>query len=148
MASPGQARVCLDAAALVPGCVIPGPFGVVLRRLQAVGVQWLPEVQEFNDYLGRWSPWHVCSQELQLRLAYMWQQRVAADLQHRPGFAAKKQMTGAHKIIHARARYLKAHVTQGLLKLHQSRWTSSPRMASLYGCKHLQPRHRTPDSVL
>ena len=28
----------------------------------------------------------MSSQELQLRLALMWQQRVAADVQHRPGF--------------------------------------------------------------
>ena len=33
----------------------------------------------------------MSSQELQLRLAFMWQQRVAADVQHRPGFEGMLQ---------------------------------------------------------
>ena len=43
------AVACLDAAAVCSGNPVPGPFGVLLTRLQRVGVHWDPPQQIFLD---------------------------------------------------------------------------------------------------
>ena len=91
-AVPNVAVACLNAAALAPGRPVPGPFGVLLVRLQAIGVHWIPDEALFSDGFGTWGLWSISSQELQFRIEVAWQAAVAANLQHRPGFSGLRDV--------------------------------------------------------
>ena len=84
---PVQAPQCLDAACTHVGTRAPGPVGVVLERLNAVGTVWDPSCTAFRDCFGIWSPWTSCFSEVKARLVCAWQVAIAAPLQHRAGFA-------------------------------------------------------------
>ena len=84
---PVQTPQCLDAACTHVGTRAPGPVGVVLERLNAVGTVWDPSCTAFRDCFGIWSPWTSCFSEVKARLVCAWQVAIAAPLQHRAGFA-------------------------------------------------------------
>ena len=84
--TPDEACHCLGAAAHAVGYRVPGPCGVLLDRLHAVGIAWDARHRVLSDVFGRWSPWEVCQAELGVRLAHMWQRSVAICLNVRQGF--------------------------------------------------------------
>ena len=85
--SPSLAAATLSVLASSEYSRQPGPAGVLLQRLNAVGISWLPEEAAFRDSWGLFNPWGCSLQELLFRAVGTWQVAVGARLQHRKGFS-------------------------------------------------------------
>ena len=99
-----------------PGCAVSGRSkhsrgpGVLLGRLNAIGIVWESASTAFRDSFGIWSSWTSCFSEVKARLVFGWQVAIAALLQHHAGFAgfasvdpattrrAAKQYTGEARV--------------------------------------------------
>ena len=64
----------------------PGPVGLFLQRIHAVGWAWDPSRHLICDAVSSFDLWHCSPQELQFRLCDAWRAAVARQCCHRPGF--------------------------------------------------------------
>ena len=70
--SPSLATATLSVLASSEFSRQPGPAGVLLNRLNAVGISWLPEEAAFHDRWGLLNPWESPLQELLFRAVGTW----------------------------------------------------------------------------
>ena len=85
--SPSLATATLSVLASSEFSRQPGPAGVLLSRLNAVGISWLPEEAAFHDRWGLLNPWECPLQELLFRAVGTWQMSIGARIQPRKGFS-------------------------------------------------------------
>ena len=84
--APEVACAVLDHLSTAPAVNCPGPAGLFLQRLHAVGWVWDPSRHLICDAVSSFDLWQCSPQELQFRLCDAWRTAVARQCCRRPGF--------------------------------------------------------------
>ena len=84
--APDVAFPVLDHLSTAPAVNCPGPVGLFLQRIHAVGWVWDPSRHLICDAVSSFDLWQCSPQELQFRISDAWRAAVARQCCQRPGF--------------------------------------------------------------